>query len=102
MVVSDGGSAGPPDPDVLISDERHVWIKSAIAETEAWIAAELRDAQVERMFSSPGSWNYDVGTDLERQVDLARETLSALHAERDLILRSSASPCGSGRWEICR
>jgi len=88
--VSDGDSADPHDPDVLISDARYVWVQSAIAETDAWIAAELRDAQIERMISSPGSWNYDVGTDLEQQVNLARETLSALQAERDLIIRSSA------------
>ncbi len=55
--MSAGASADPPDSDVLISDERYVWVQNAIAKTEAWIAAELRDAQIERVFSSPGSWN---------------------------------------------
>ena len=38
------------------------------------------------MMSRPGSWDYDYNTDINRICKQAKQTISALEAERDLIL----------------
>ena len=39
------------------------------------------------MVARPGSWDYDYNTDIIRICKQAEETIGALEAERDLILR---------------
>ena len=44
------------------------------------------DSGVERLFGTPGDWDYDYATDLELEAKQAEQTLRALEAERTHIL----------------
>lgn len=70
---------------------RSTWVDDAIELTEAWIQYADAEARVELAFSAPGDWDYDFSIDRIRQVKLARKTLEALKAERELIAQCAES-----------
>ena len=61
------------------------WVDGAIVETRRWINSARSDADSDRGFSSPGSWDYDYSIDLVANAHQAEETIVALEAERASI-----------------
>ena len=73
-----------------LDGERLRWVEQALEATRSWIEKARADSGVERLFGTPGGWDYDYATDLELEAKQAEQTLRALEAERTHILTHQA------------